>query len=278
MVPMLQRSLPLVVASLLPLALAGPARAQPPAVTPEVAESWNAVVRNLRACKDQKKAGQDDAALKSVDQAVAAANKLPAGSEKLWLSIARAYRDLGAVTLAEKALPKAGATPDTESTRAFIRHDRRSYGLFPSAGIPPESEPAFVATYDRLFAALNAKKLSRSDLQAALAKYPQAPALKMIDCDAQLRANHRKQAEPLCESAIAAAPELARAHYLMGLARNQAGKKDEAVTYLRKSIDLDAEDPGVWQALGDVYRKSGKRQELAGLSAAYQKKFGNPLQ
>src|SRR5437868_5295131 len=145
---------------------AGPARAQRPAMTPEVAQSWNQVVRLTRTAAEQRKAGQLDAALKTVDQAAETAQKVPEGAGPLWLAIAAAYHQLDAVTLAEGALKKAGSSPQVEATRTNLTLERRHDGLFPAAGIAPEAEPGYVRTFDHLSAALAQKKLVRAELEA----------------------------------------------------------------------------------------------------------------
>jgi tetratricopeptide (TPR) repeat protein len=251
--------------------------AQKPAMPPEVAEKWNAAVRLLKSAAEQRKAGQKEAALKTVNEAADAVAKIPGGAEKLWVGVAREYHQLDAITLAENAVKKAGSLPEAESTRAKLLRSRRMYGLFDSSGIPPEKEPEYISTFDKLSTSVAQKKLSRSELDAAEKTYPKAPGLKMIDCESKVRANKRKEAESLCESAVAQAPELARAHYLLGVTSAEANKKDQAVKQFRQAIDLDPEDEGSWKGLADFYRKNKKKKELAELDAEYQKKFSKPL-
>jgi tetratricopeptide (TPR) repeat protein len=251
--------------------------AQRPAMPPEVAEKWNAAVRLLKSAAEQRKAGQKEAALKTVNEASEAVGKIPGGAEKLWVGVAREYHQLDAISLADAAVKKAGNLPEAESTKAKLLRSRRMYGIFESAGIPQDKEPEYVSTFDKLSTSLAQKKLSRSELEAAEKTYPKAPGLKMIDCESRVRANKRKEAEPLCESALAQAPELARAHYLLGLTSIESHKNDQAVKQLRQAIDLDPEDEGAWKALADLYRKGKKKKELADLEEEYQKKFSKPL-
>jgi tetratricopeptide (TPR) repeat protein len=245
---------------------------------PEVAEKYNAAVRLLKSAGEQRKAGQKEAALKTVEQAATAVKAVPQGAERLWIGVAREYHQLDAITLADGALKNAGSSPDAEATKAALVRSRRMYGIFDAAGIPPEGEPAYVSTFDKLTASLAAKKLARADLEAAEKAYPKAPGLKVIDCESRVRANKPKEAMSLCESALATAPELPRAHYLLGLSAIEAHKKDEAVKQLRQAIDLDPQDEGSWKALADLYRRDKKsKKDLAALDEEFQKKFSKPL-
>src|SRR5256885_15665493 len=99
----------------------------------------------------------------------------------------------------------------------------------------------------------------------------------MLDWEARVRANKRTEAEPLCKSALAQAPELARAHFLLGLANIDTNKRDEAVRHLRQAIELDPEDEGAWKTLADSFRKTKHAKELAELEAEHQKKLATPL-
>jgi tetratricopeptide (TPR) repeat protein len=247
------------------------------ALPPEAAERWNAAVRLFKSAAEQRKAGQKEAAFKALQAAEAAVGKIPSGAEKLWLGVAREYHQLDAITLAEAALKKAGNSPEAESTRARLLRSRRLYGLTESAAIPPEQEPEYVSTFDKLSASIAQKKFARAELEAAEQSYPKAPGLKMLDCEARVRANKRKEAEPLCESALAQAPELARAHYLLGLANIDTSKRDQAINHLRQAIDLDPEDEGAWKTLAESYRKTRNAKDLAELEADHQKKLAKPL-
>jgi tetratricopeptide (TPR) repeat protein len=111
----------------------------------------------------------------------------------------------------------------------------------------------------------------------ALAAYPQAPGLLMLDCENRLRAGRYRQARALCESALEAFPELARAHYLLGLTHLNEGRRPDATGHLRQAIDLAPEERAHWEALGSVYRLAGKRDELRALGAEYQQRFGARL-
>ena len=75
------------------------------------------------------------------------------------------------------------------------------------------------------------------------------------------RAGHMAEAEPLYLEALAAAPELFAANYLLGMVRYQQGRSDEAVTLLRAALQAD---PGAVQAgvmYGLAVQALGKHEE-----------------
>jgi tetratricopeptide (TPR) repeat protein len=252
-----------------------PAAEGGPVLNARQSQAWNETVRLLHVAADQVQAGDRDQALASTTAAAEQARSLPDGGAPLWLAVAQTYQQLGAVTRAIEAVARAGQLPDAEDTRSRLQRARRLYGLGPA--IPAESEPGYTRTFDELARALGEGKNIKAALQAALTSYPGAPALTALRCEAELRARRRREAEKLCSAALDAAPEMARAHYLLAMMNLDDGKREGGETHLRRAIDLDPADPNAWHALGDVYRMSGRRKELTDLAEAYQKRFGHRL-
>jgi tetratricopeptide (TPR) repeat protein len=264
----------------LSLVAARAARAQEgyaPALTPEQIPIFNEGVKALKTANQQIKAGETDAAFKSTVLAEEKAKALGDAAMKLWLGIARAYHQLNAITRADAAIAHAGKTPEAETTRAHLLRSRRLYGLTPGGSISADAEPAFIKTIDKLNKDLADKKLVPAEYEAALKTYPNAPALLMIDCETKLRKNKRPAAEKLCREALAGAPELSRAHYLLGLSETDSPRREDGAKHLEKALELDPDDVGTWKALADLYRKSQRKKDLAELGEKYQKKFNTAL-
>jgi tetratricopeptide (TPR) repeat protein len=197
---------------------------------------------------------------------------LPPSGAPIWLSIARHLIALGAVSDAEAALERSGNEAGIEDARADLRRTRRWYGL-PVGHVPAPAEHAYARSFDELVKL----KATGPALDDALAAYPQAPGLLMLDCESRLRAGRYRQARALCESALDGFPELARAHYLLGLTHLNEGRRADATGHLRQAVDLAPEERVHWEALGTVYRLAGKRDELRALGAEYQQRFGARL-
>jgi tetratricopeptide (TPR) repeat protein len=244
-----------------------------PVLPPAQARVWNAAADHLDEASRQWKAGALDAAVKAMGEAEREAAQLGAAGAPLWSSIARSDLALGALTRAEEALAHAGGRAEG-SLGDDLLQARRRYGL-PAAAVPRESEPAFAQTFDDLTKEAGGpppEKLAR-----ALAAYPAAPGLLMLDCERLLRAGRAHPAEKACKAALETAPELAHAHYLLGMLAGNTRRNAEAVAELKKAIQLAPQSVHHWRALRDVYRSAGKRQELRELGEEYAKRFGSAL-
>jgi tetratricopeptide (TPR) repeat protein len=221
-----------------------------------------------------------------MEDAAARVQKRDSGREPLWLRLARLYGQIGALSRASEVIDKAagGATvpaAEVESIRKALAHDRVTFGL-PAGGkvnLAPERESAYADRYRAAAELLGAGKLSaaRTAATAGLREFPGVPGLQVIACEIEMRQSRARAAEKLCQEALAAMPDLPRAHYLLGHVRMAGGKRDAAIGELRRSLELDPTESGTWETLAEVYRATGKRQELAQLKADYQKRFAKPL-
>jgi tetratricopeptide (TPR) repeat protein len=250
------------------------AQSSNPTLTTTQVKSWNAVLTRLDEVGDAQAEGGPARAMKVVGQAVQQAETLPPqGGPPVWLAIARRYQSLGALTRADEALVRAGTEPGTVRVRAELQRARRLYGL-PCKSVGPGSEPEYVQAFDGLMK--TPAKSREGAIARALATYPEAPGLLMLECEAHLRARRARPAERACQAAIAGAPELARAHYLLGQLATQ-GKAGDAATHLRRALELDPLAYETWTGLSALYRSTGKAQELEELRADYQKRFQRKL-
>jgi predicted Zn-dependent protease len=225
---------------------------------------------------------EGDEALAATDSAAELAGHLKK-QDDVWPWIAQLYAQLGALTRAEETLARAGEKGGgVETARMVLVQQRRSYGLPhpPAPGaVPAERELAYGALHRKAAGLLDAGKLreARAAVDAALREFPGTPGLVALSCEIEVRQHRTRQAEKTCEQALAAMPDLPRAHYLLAHVRLQSNARDGAVQELRKSIDLDPRASGAWETLAEVYRATGKRQELATLRAEYQKVFSRAL-
>jgi tetratricopeptide (TPR) repeat protein len=222
-------------------------------------------------------------ALAAIDAAAELATHLTRGGEEVWPWIAEIYGQLGALTRAEEVLDRAGGKgPGADAARQALIHERRVFGLPrpPAAGsIPADKELAYAAKHRQAFALADGGRLreARATVDAALKEFPGVPGLEALSCEIDVRQRRLRPAEKACEKALAAMPDLPRAHYLMAHVRLSSNAHQAAAEELRKSIELDPRASGAYETLAEVYRATGKRQELAALRAEYQKVFSRTL-
>ena len=224
-------------------------------------------------------------ALATADEAATRARNLKSKRD-IWLWISRLYGQMGALTRAEETAElAAGSVPEAElaAARDTIARERRNLALpRPPAGEPrpePATEMGYVAAFRNASRLLDARRIREGKLalEEARRHIPTAPGLDLLACEIDLRQNRPRQGEKSCQRALDAMTDLPRAHYLLGHAKLQSGARDAAAASLKRSIDLDPKEIGPWEALADIYRASGKRQELATLKAEYEKLFSRPL-
>ena len=60
-------------------------------------------------------------------------------------------------------------------------------------------------------------------------------------------------------------PDVFQGHYMLGQSLAKLGRNDEAMTHLRKALDLEAGNVGVQLALGKVYLEAGRYSDAAAL-------------
>lgn len=218
------------------------------------------------------------------EEAAARVRKRDSGRGPLLVRLARLYGQMGALTRAGEALDQAAGgagvrAEEVEAIRTAMVHDRLNFGLPAGAAVAPEREPVYVDRYRQLADLMMSGKLreAHAAVTRALREFPAVPGLQVIACEIEVRQSRARAAEKPCRDALTAMPDLARAHYLLGHVRMAAGKRDVAIAEFRRALELDPTERGVWETLAEVYRSTGKRQELAQLEADYQKRFGKAL-
>jgi tetratricopeptide (TPR) repeat protein len=222
-------------------------------------------------------------ALAAADGAVELTARYKGNRDELWPWIAQIYAQLGALTRAEEVLTRVtNDGPGVDAARSTLLQERRQYGLPrpPAPGaLPADKELAYAGQHQKVAALLEANKLreARVALEPALKQFPGVPGLAAFSCEIDVRSHRARPAEKACAQALEAMPDLPRAHYLMAHVHLQSNARQSAVDELRKSIALDPRAAGAYETLADVYRATGKRQDLATLRAEYQKIFSRPL-
>jgi Flp pilus assembly protein TadD len=219
---------------------------------------------------------------------LAAAGRLDAGADgALALRVAALAGEVGALTTGEAALARIGRRDGELSQKAFklgaeLESARRRLALPRDAarwGVPPDKEPAFAQAF---WAASHAASggdpaAARARLHDFAAAYPDAPGTDLLACEVELRARRAAAAGKRCQAAVAKFEETARAHYLLGIVAEHAGREEVAEKELRRAILLDPAEPSAWTELGHLYRVTRASGRLDELRAQHQALLSSPL-
>lgn len=123
---------------------------------------------------------------------------------------------------------------------------------------------------------LAAKEKSTPDLREAydiLSKLPpqerQDPVVEADLASVLLQQKYRDLAIRMFARASAQEPSNARYAYCLGAALGRAGKMEEAVKELRRSIQLDPSQPDAYLELSQLYKKAGRDAESRGALEEY---------
>ena len=205
------------------------------------------------------------------------------GDAGVWVAIARSYGEIGALSEADEALKRAAGAPGVPAVSEQLLRWRRSFGLPRNTGaagkgrfkLAAEAEPDYVAAVQRVRKLLSNQDSgqSRQAAEAELRRFPGAPGLLVVSCEALMLASREREAIRACGQAIKAMEDLPRAHYLLGLMSANGGNLDQAMKALRRAIDIDPSQQLFWTALGEVYRVSGRSKEFRALLADQEKAF-----
>jgi Matrixin len=200
-----------------------------------------------------------------------------------WLTLADAYKQMGAVTWAELAIAKAGAKPGADrGIAAWVTTTRVRYGV-PRDGarykLVPDDDAAAVNAVRSVVALVNASKFADAAkaVGAAEARWPGLPGLLAARCDLELRRGAPGAARALCSRASAHGGS-SWALYLGGIIELQ---RDDGTTSgiarLREAIALDPELSQAWRALGKALDRVHATAQLEQLRHDYQARFGSAM-
>jgi hypothetical protein len=208
-----------------------------------------------------------------------------------WLRLAELAAGAGALSAADDAATRAGAQdPEALKLSAKIESTRHRIALPLDAaqrGVPPDREPAYVAGYNQMAAAINSSSSvadmarARSLLRDFAAAFPGAPGADVLGCDLELKARRPAVATRSCEAALDKFKGATRAHYLLAFMATSgataAHKPAVAEQHLRQVIAMDPSDADAWRALVRLYRETRAKRSLAELAEQHQALLSSPL-
>jgi hypothetical protein len=201
-----------------------------------------------------------------------------------WLALADRYREIDAVTRAERALAKAGAGAADPGIAAWAQVTRVRYGI-PRDGaryqLAPDDEPDALAAVHDVLAKVYANQLDAAARAAGAAekRWPGLPGVVAARCDLELRRGAVGTARSLCAHAIAHG-ESSWAMYLSGVIELQGGSQAATTTgvaRLRQAIEIDPDLAQAWRALGKALVRAGHTAERERLAREYYTRFGAAL-
>jgi predicted Zn-dependent protease len=211
---------------------------------------------------------------------------------QLWLAWSLAETD---ATAARAAADEAAARLDRDKAAPELEADL--INLYRRLGCPscaqkrgaaPPAPPAAEKTDDRdakfrddfnaVVADLKAKRTVKAIERAyALTKaYPQAAGAWSLACEAQLAVSPG-QARTACVRALQLDASSGRAHYLLAVLDEGAGKKVDAIGHLEKAVAGEPANDDAWQRLARLYRGFHMASALDAIAVKYKARFGKPL-
>lgn len=104
--------------------------------------------------------------------------------------------------------------------------------------------------------------LAASEISARLARDPSRQDLQYLLAEVYVDAGDLPRARAVAEGLASSHPDSAEAQYLVGAILYQQGQGDQAVTHLRRSVELDPRRPNVWLTLvGAMHGHEGYAHE-----------------
>jgi hypothetical protein len=198
------------------------------------------------------------------------------------LRLAKLAAHFGALSASEQVLSRTkeeDATADEKVKLAGEIETTRRRVALPSASLPADREPAYVAAFRETGEALESShpREARARVEAFEAAFPGTPGADVLACDLALRSGHVAEARRRCEAALAKFGEATHALVLGGLIAARTRRDADAEKQLRRAIALDPQEPFAWQALAGIYRASGARTRLDELERQHRALFSSPL-
>ena len=196
-----------------------------------------------------------------------------------WLELARFAWGYGALTLAERALAKAGPGEATRLATELL-DTRRLLGLPPGGGarvgVPPEKEPAYYRAFNVAYRKFmdTEPRFARETVTAELRRFPDAPGLLALACGVDASSRKPAPARKLCQRALAGWDETVLAHFVSA---QIATRPADSIAHLERVVALDPAQRGAWATLGALYEQTGAADKRRKLALEYKQRFGESL-
>ncbi len=197
----------------------------------------------------------------------------------VWLLLGQAYAQIDSLEQAESALHRAHKlapeTPETNALLGFVlyqagkQEDAVPY-LEATLKIDPEDLNT-LGTLATIYSDLRRYQESDALYEKALAIKPDDPILQNnYSWSLALRGERLDFATELIDKALAAMPDNGAFLDTKGWVLYQSGDYENALIYIKKSLEVRDDSAEVWEHLGDVHEKLGNFEEAI---SAWQKAF-----
>ncbi|MBI4907345.1 MAG: tetratricopeptide repeat protein [Acidobacteria bacterium] len=100
--------------------------------------------------------------------------------------------------------------------------------------------------------------------------YPNHPVVETSVAVAEFNAGRFAQAERTARANLKRFPEFHLSHWILGIALEQLGRYDEALSEIQQCLQRSKDDARCTAALGHLYGKTGKRTEAEAILAKYR--------
>lgn len=207
------------------------------------------------------------------------ARSAPDKAAAAWLAVASEYRELGALTRAERAVTSAGPAADDHGIAAWAAATRARYGI-PRDGarwhLTLDDEAAALAAVRNAISLVNAGEWDAATraIDAAERRWPALPGVLTARCALEFRRDAIAAAHRSCERAVAQGGS-SWALYLLGTIELEArrGSPAAGIAHLKQVIARDPDLVQAWQKLARALAKAHAAAELEQLRREYRARF-----
>ncbi len=217
------------------------------------------------------------AALMRAETAFASAPLPPAPRE--WADLADLLADVDACTVAERTAAHAGATRARGVVSKCAKTRQRVALPERDPGVEPSREPEYIDAVLRARGHAEAGRLAAARTAAAALEsaFPNAPGGPFVRCLVEAQGGDPAAARGACSAADRGPPWAYEPPYVLGVLAGWDGRWTDARDQLRRALEREERDPGVWVRLAAAHEKLGATAEIEKLGARYRARFGKPL-
>lgn len=195
-----------------------------------------------------------------------------------WLSLARFYYDLGALTRAEEALANVPMMKGTRKVRENIGFIRNFLGIAKGA-LEPDEEAEYVERVRQAATLLEKRqnKEAKPIVDELVKSHPEVAATYALECQRAGNSSNLRAAKRACKRALELDDNCALAHMMSGYLAMMQNRPGDTERHFVKARDLVPSDVELWVALAGYYRRVGKKTALEELQAAFKARFGTEI-